>query len=563
MGAGDVEEGEWAPLGERGDEGRAEAGRLRVGHRPPHEHGGGAHHPDPGDALDRVVLGGIGSERLDLGPQMLGSLREPALGLGLEGGAEALGDLRVEACAPRERVGGRRPRLGVEPRRTVTLAREFERGIGDTRHCFRRRWLVLATIDGLRLLDRAVRRRDVFGEGVLAGEARLVLRPVFGGGMARHERIVGTRRRERHRHGMGERGWEEGAVVEPFFGIDPAAHGNLRPVIRIVGRGGGVLHPDDERPDLLPDPVALGEPDSRAPDGGGDPGGGDDREGVDPHRLGAELLRPPGRGEGDPVGGHPQCPRGAVLEDPLQSQRRAGVDALAAKERVGLAEHPGVGIGRPAAALLEVGEASRRAYPQGVVEGRGAEPRRLLRVAREEDGRGRVGVGVASLRVVLGMEHGPGEVRAQRRAGRRVGRVASQLELDVEASRECEARPRWLFADGADRPQHEHFRPRERSRGVGDCHRARVFGDRAVPVPGIDRNAVLDAEGEDARDAEDAAPARDVERPRPDGDDAGGDDECAFVIHGSMGPTDARNGSDSPSRRCCTRYVHWGGFGKT
>ena len=41
---------------------------------------------------------------------------------------------------------------------------------------------------------------------------------------------------------------------------------------------------------------------------------------------------------------------------------------------MGLAEHPGVGIGRPAPALLEVGEASRRPHPQGVVEGGGVEP---------------------------------------------------------------------------------------------------------------------------------------------------------------------------------------------
>ena len=253
---------------------------------------------------------------------------------------------------------------------------------------------------------------NAFGEGVLAGEARLVLRPVLGSGMACHERVVGTRRRERHRHGMGERGGEEGAVVETLGGIDPAAHGNLRPVIRIVGGGGGVLHPHDERPDLLPDPVTLGEPDCRAPDGGGDAGGGDDREGVDPHRFAAELLRPPRRGEGDPVRGHAYIAADSILEDPLQGQRRAGVDALAAKERVGLAEHPGVGIGRPAAALLEVGEAPGRAYPQGVVEGSGPEPYRLLGIARKQDRRGRIAVGVAPLRVVLGMEHGLGEVRA-------------------------------------------------------------------------------------------------------------------------------------------------------
>ena len=161
-----------------------------------------------------------------------------------------------------------------------------------------------------------------------------------------------------------------------------------------------------------PIPSPSESPIARAPDGGGDPGGGDDREGVDPHRLGAEFFGPPGRGERNSVRGHPQCPRGAVLEEPLQGQRCAGVDAFAAKERMGLAEHPGVGVGRPAAALLEVGEAPRRAHPQGVVERGGAEPHRLLGIARKQDRRGRVAVGFAPLRVVLGMEHRPVEVRA-------------------------------------------------------------------------------------------------------------------------------------------------------
>ena len=540
VGARDVEEREGTAFGQRGDERCAEAGRLLVGHRPPHEHRGRAHHPDSGDALDRVVLGGIGSERLHLGLQVPGRLREPALGLGSEGGAQALGDFRVEAGAPRERLGGRRPRLGVEPRRAMTFAREFERSIGDTRHRLRRRWLVLAPVDGLRLPDRAVRRRHAFGEGVLPCEARLVLRPVLGSGMARHERVVGTRRCERQRHGMGERGREQGSVVESFLGIDPAAHRDLRPVIRIVGRGGGVLHPDDERPDLLPDPVAVGEPDRGAPDGGGDPGGGDCREGVDPHCLGAELLGSPGRGERDPVRGHLHVPAHVVLEQPLQRQGRARVDALASEQRVGLAEHPGVGVGGPAATLLEVGEVPRGAHPQGVIEGSGAEPHRLLGIAREQDCRGRIAIRVAPLRVVLGMEHRPGEVRAHGRAGRRVGRVAAQDELDVESSGDGESRPGGRFRDRTDRPQQEHLRSRERCGGVGDRHRASVRGDRPVPVPGVDWNTVLDTEGEDARDAEHAPPARQFEGARSDGGHAGGDDECAFVIHGRIGPGGGR-----------------------
>ena len=250
--AGDVEEGEGAAFGEGGDEGRAEAGGLLVGQRPPHEHGGGAHHPQPGDALDGVILRGIAAERLQLGPQVLGGLRELPLGLGSERGVEALGDLRVEARAPRQRHRGRRPCLGVESGRPMALARQFERGVRDTGHGLGRRWLVLASVDGLRILDRVLRRRGVFGKGVLAGEARLVLRPGFRRGVAGHQRIVRARRCERQRHGVVERWREEGAVVEPFLGVDPAAHRDLRPVVRVVGSGGGVLHPDDERPDLLP-----------------------------------------------------------------------------------------------------------------------------------------------------------------------------------------------------------------------------------------------------------------------------------------------------------------------
>ena len=275
VGAGDVEEGEGAALGERGDEGRAETGRLLVGHRPPHQDRGGTHRPDPGDALDGAVLRGIAPERLQLGSQVLGGLRELPLRLGSERRAEPLRDLRIEACAPRKRVGGRGSRLGVEPRGAMALASHFERGIGDARHRLPRRRLVLASVDGLRLLHGALRRRGTLGKGVLAGETRLVLRPGFRGRMARCQWVVGSRGRERHRHGVVERGWEEGAVVEPFFGVDPAAHRDLRPVVRIVGSGGGVLHPDDERPDLLPDPIAVGEPDGGAPDGGGDPGGGE------------------------------------------------------------------------------------------------------------------------------------------------------------------------------------------------------------------------------------------------------------------------------------------------
>ena len=147
------------------------------------------------------------------------------------------------------------------------------------------------------------------------------------------------------------------------------------------------------------------------------PAAGNDREGVDPHRLGAELLGPPGRGERDPVGGHPHLAADAVLEEPFQGQGRARVDAFASEERVCLAEHPGVGIGRPAAALLEVGEVPRRAHPQGVVERSGAEPYRLLGIARKQDRRGWVALGVAPLRIVLGMKHCPLEARVHGRSG--------------------------------------------------------------------------------------------------------------------------------------------------
>ena len=226
---------------------------------------------------------------------------------------------------------------------------------------------------------------------------------------------------------------------------------------------------------------------------------------------------------------------GAVLEQSLQGQGRAQVDALAAKERMGLAEHPGIGIRRPSPGLPEVREASGRPHARGVVEGGGAEPHGLFGVARKEYGGRRVAVGLAPLRVVLRMAHRPLEVRAHGGTGRLLGLVASKQELDVEAAREGEACPRGPVRDRADRPEHEHLRPRERGGGVGDRHRARVLGHRAVPALRVDGSSVVDAEGEDARDAEHAAPARHVEGARPDGDDAGGDDDGAFVIHGWVG----------------------------
>ena len=127
-------------------------------------------------------------------------------------------------------------------------------------------------------------------------------------------------------------------------------------------------------------------------------------------------------------------------------------------------EHPWVGIGRPAAALLEICEVSGRAHPLGVVERGGAEPHRLLGIAGKQDRRG---------------------------WGRRRGRVPAGCARGgappARSPRARSMRPTGLphrFAEGARR---RSLRRRRSAPGRALPRRGRAARARALPLRGAGR----------------------------------------------------------------------------
>ena len=323
-------------------------------------------------------------------------------------------------------------------------------------------------------------------------------------------------------------GRQEGTVVENLVGFDPAVHGDSTPVIGLAHVRVGIFQRGHQGDDLLAHDV-FADVDGAAPHRGAEIGARNQCERMDTSLHRDEVAIVISDRHGDPVGRN----RAAYgfRRNSLEPDGRAGIESFCAQDRVRLVEHGRVCIARPSRPGRRIG-CARTAQAQRMVERSRSKPNRPLGVVAVDEQWFPLVMGTAATDgVVIGVP-----ARFRRAEGDRC-RAFARIGVQMQgASHRAALDLRWtrVSRHGGGRTQDDDLRAGQRTQRVRDGQRARVGGDRFVPLRWTDGGVIGEPEGVEGRNDHDGSTTGNREWAHSDADGSRNDDRASFVHGWSM-----------------------------